>query len=221
MTDNVKNLRSRLAVKLDLFNVPNRKTLFLLYSKDTVSKAVWPWALFANHKTTGRVMIGRVFRLTAVPPDEITVKNLRFMSFRVEDRAVQCDVQWIDGLMPLPVPAKNHLDNLLIDLGKWERLTTSVYQLKLGSTDKPQANFGHELYEIITGVTEPSLNTPQRRGHVIFRLKEAESLLRTNGRENIGPPEIDEIKNQIGNLPKWTNFIKLIANLRETGPTEI
>lgn len=160
-------------------------------------------------------MLRRESRLTEVTLDEIMVGNLRFRSFKVEDRAVQCDVQWIDGLMPLPLAAQNQLDNLLLDLGKWERLTTSIYDLKLGNIDKPQANFGHELYDIRTSVVEPSVQAPQRRGHVVFRLKEAEALLRTNGRQNVGPPEIDEIKNQITNLPKWTNFMKLVANLRE------
>jgi hypothetical protein len=150
-------------------------------------------------------------------PEEITIDSYKFQNFALAGgTSVTFTVETLEGrdVTEQDVPI---VKDMLIDLGKWECLRETGkhllsdlgirQQATLQNYEKP---FGIELYEIEQVERNPYTDSLQCSIHIrIEERHKRESL-------NVNPIfTVEEITNQIGNIPRWKAFKKTMSIIKE------
>lgn len=121
----------------------------------------------------------------------------------------------------LPIERRDTVDkdeeeirSFLADIGKWETFVTAGKGLfeDLGLELKGKEVYGRMSFGIEKYKIEYERDT--RGVRVVVKLAEEESLRRTKGESKYNPPSIEEIVEQVKNVPKWQALKRSTFELR-------
>ena len=150
-------------------------------------------------------------------PEEMTIDNYKFQNFALAgETSVTFTVETLVGreVTEQDIPI---VKDMLNDLGKWECLRETGkhllsdlgirQQATLQGNEKP---FGIELYEIERVERNPFADRLIFRIHIRIEERHRRESLHLNPIFTV-----EEITNQVGNIPRWRTFKKAMSLIKE------